>query len=256
MTIEIKKVSPIRWNIAQESEREYWQEYNDKALEEEKIAHKKKAEVLEKEWKISLNFNKNTKILQIGCGPEDIISYFINGKKYAIDPLANFYKKKFNLNYKGINFVEGRGEDLPFKDDFFDIVILTNVLDHVEFPEKVLSEIKRVLKNKGFFYFEVFVYQKNFIRTAKIFGKIKETIRKEIFNVHHPYMFTKEEVKGLMGKVFSIEKEEFGKSIFDDITDLKDLKIKKKKSKKFTTRFLAIFGLYGIINYTIICRKH
>jgi ubiquinone/menaquinone biosynthesis C-methylase UbiE len=255
MTIKIKNIPRNRWDIAQKSEKEYWHRYDSEFLKKEELAHKKKAEILEGEWKSFVDLNKNTKILQIGCGPEDIINYFSNGKKYAIDPLANFYKKRFNLDYKGLRFIEGRGEELPFKDDFFDIVILTNVLDHVEFPERVLSEVKRVLKKNGFFYFEIFIYQKNFIRIAKAFGKIKEIIKKEIFNVHHPYMFVKKEVKQLIKKYFSIQKEEIGRDIFDDINDMEDLKFKKRKSERFNIRFPALLGLYGTMNYTIICKK-
>jgi ubiquinone/menaquinone biosynthesis C-methylase UbiE len=125
----------------------------------------------------------------------------------------------------------------------------------VEFPEKVLSEINRVLKKAGVFYFEVFIYQKNFIRIAKIFGKIKEIIKKEIFNVHHPYMFLETEIKQLIRRYFLVEKDELGRSIFDDIKNMDDLKFKKRKDKKFTVRFLTMLGLYGIINYTAICKK-
>jgi SAM-dependent methyltransferase len=256
MTTDIKKISSGRWDIAQRSEREYWQEYNKEALEKEEIErHKRKAKILEKEWRVIINLNENTRILQIGCGPEDIINYISKGKKYAIDSLADFYKEKFNLNYKGLKFIQGRGEELPFKDNSFELVILTNVLDHVEFPEKVLSEISRVLKKTGIFYFEVFIYQKNFIRIAKIFGKIKEIIKKEIFNVHHPYMFLGTEIKQLIRRYFLVEKEELGRSIFDDIQNMDDLKFKKRKDKRFTVRFPAMLGLYGIINYTAICKK-
>jgi ubiquinone/menaquinone biosynthesis C-methylase UbiE len=257
MIIEIKKIADDRWGIAQKSERRFWEGYTDQFFEEEKMNHKRKAEILEKEWKDMgiITFNKNTKILQVGCGPEDIINYLPNGEKFAIDPLANFYKQRFKVNYKDVNFVEGRGENLPFKYNFFDMVILTNVLDHVEAPKKVLSELNRVLKKNGILYFEIFVYQKNFIRTAKIYGKIKELITKEIFNIHHPYMFLKEEVKQLVEERFSIEKEEIGREIFAGIKDMDDLKLKTKKSKRFNVRFPAYLGLYGIINYTIIGKK-
>lgn len=44
---------------------------------------------------------------------------------------------KINLN----NF-----EKLPFKDDSFDLVVLSQVLEHLFYPEKVIGEVKRVSK--------------------------------------------------------------------------------------------------------------
>lgn len=45
--------------------------------------------------------------------------------------------------------------DLPFIDDRFDAVITTAVLLHVLYPERVVSEIKRVLKTGGVVYSEM-----------------------------------------------------------------------------------------------------
>ncbi len=248
-------VSPERWEIAQKSEKEYWNEYTqDALLKEELERHKKKAEVLEKEWKSFLNITKKTRILQIGSGPEDVIMHLKTGEKYAIDPLADFYKEKFKLDYKNLKFMQARGENLPFKDNFFDIVILANVLDHVESPEKVLSEIKRVLKDDGIFHFENLFYQKNFIRIAKIYGTIKECITGNIFNIHHPFMFMLNNLKNLLYGYFSVVHEEVGREIAY-YENLQELKQKKMKEKKLTIKIPAIFGLYGTINYIAICKK-
>ncbi len=45
--------------------------------------------------------------------------------------------------------------DLPFFDDVFDAVITTAVLEHVMYPERVASEIGRVLKTDGVLYSEL-----------------------------------------------------------------------------------------------------
>ena len=41
---------------------------------------------------------------------------------------------------------------LPFKDSSIDLLISNSVLEHVEYPEKVLDEAKRVIKKDGHFY--------------------------------------------------------------------------------------------------------
>ena len=47
------------------------------------------------------------------------------------------------------------GHDLPFVDGVFDAVVTTAVLEHVLYPERVASEIMRVLKKDGLFYSEL-----------------------------------------------------------------------------------------------------
>jgi len=45
--------------------------------------------------------------------------------------------------------VEGDIEDMPFEDESFNTVVCTEVLEHVPYPEKALSEIGRVLRPGG-----------------------------------------------------------------------------------------------------------
>lgn len=51
--------------------------------------------------------------------------------------------------------VVGDGQNLPFKNNLFDSIICQAVLEHVENPNQMISEIKRVLKPQGFLYIEV-----------------------------------------------------------------------------------------------------
>jgi ubiquinone/menaquinone biosynthesis C-methylase UbiE len=244
-----------RWEIAQKSEKEYWEGYSEERLIKEEInRHKEKARIVEEEIKRIIPFNKKTRILQIGCGPEDIINYFSTGEAHAIDPLADFYKEKFKLNYGKVHFSQARAESLPFKGNFFDVVILSNVLDHVESPSTALNEISRVLKKDGIFYFENLFYQKSFLLLSKIWAPIKQGVTGEIFNVHHPYMFKIDDLKSLLIKNFSIITSQAGREI-GLYENIKELKRFKEKDKKINSRILAHFGIYGTINYTAFCRR-
>jgi len=251
----MEKVSDKRWEIAQDSEKEYWNEFDKERLIQEEITrHKEKAKIVEEELKKVITLNKKSRILQIGCGPEDIINYFSVGEIYAIDPLADFYKEKFKLNYENIHFLQARAEKLPFEDNSFDVVILSNVLDHVEDPTKALQEIKRVLKKEGIFYFENLFYQKGFIFLSKIWAPIKKTITQKLFNVHHPHMFQINDLKSLLSENFTILNQQAGREIglYENIKELKQL---KQKEKKITSKVLSHFGIYGTINYSAICKK-
>lgn len=59
----------------------------------------------------------------------------------AIDPV-----------FEGLLDVAGIGEQLPFRDASFDLVICTQVLSYASSPSQVLAEIQRVLKPGGILY--------------------------------------------------------------------------------------------------------
>ena len=94
---------------------------------------------------------RNGRILDIGCGT--IPFFLLNTKfteKYGIDPTVNA------SNYSGIrvaNFDIEEDTTLPFQDNFFDVVTMLAVFEHIE-QDKLpgtLKEIKRVLKPGGSF---------------------------------------------------------------------------------------------------------
>jgi SAM-dependent methyltransferase len=95
----------------------------------------------------TLNSVKNSKILDIGSGDfRHKIENFskFNNKYFPIDLKKSGHtmsNKKLAEIYDGVN--------IPYKSDFFDFVIFTEVLEHVEQPNKLKQDIHRVLKKKG-----------------------------------------------------------------------------------------------------------
>lgn len=55
-----------------------------------------------------------------------------------------------------INYEQGSGEAIPYRDDSFDIVFCCDVLEHVRDVEKVIAEISRVIKPGGVFCYDTF----------------------------------------------------------------------------------------------------
>ena len=91
-----------------------------------------------------------SKILEIGCAYGDYTSCYAKKcrKIVAIDPNKDLIKKA-RLKYPKIDFIAGYAENIPFKDGMFDLVILGDVLEHVNDENKSLEEIHRVLKSNG-----------------------------------------------------------------------------------------------------------
>ena len=81
----------------------------------------------------------NTRILNVGGGPF----------RYSDRELTMNIRPFYNVD------CVGDGHDIPFANNTFDSVICVAVLEHVHNPEKVVSEMIRVLKPGGILYAEV-----------------------------------------------------------------------------------------------------
>ena len=86
----------------------------------------------------TLSKNSDWKILDIGCG--------YGANEFAnticdVQDLSKFYKDK--------NFIKLENKQLPFKDNEFDFVIASHVLEHVKDFKFFINELERVSK-KGY----------------------------------------------------------------------------------------------------------
>ena len=85
-----------------------------------------------------LSENKQWKVLDIGCG--------YSANEFAtticdVQDLAPFYKDR--------EFIKLENKQLPFKDNQFDFVIASHVMEHVEDVKFFINELERV-SNKGY----------------------------------------------------------------------------------------------------------
>ena len=98
------------------------------------------------------------KVLEVGSGAHGLIFGFGNKTRVGVDPLAAEYKRIFPKWQSGAATAAAIGEELPFADGSFDIVLSDNVIDHAEQPLKIIDEIVRVMKPGGILYFTVNVH--------------------------------------------------------------------------------------------------
>jgi len=84
--------------------------------------------------------------LDIGCGIGDFIKFRANTIGVDIDPEIVDW-----CISNGLNVSLMKQDTLDFPDDRFDSILLDNVLEHLDNPEKLLAEIRRVLMPGGRF---------------------------------------------------------------------------------------------------------
>lgn len=98
-------------------------------------------------------------VLDVGCGGGLLTEEFaaLGCQATGIDPsarsleIARLHAQQSALE---ITYLVGFGEDLPFPDAAFDIVLCCDVLEHVQDVSKVIQEIARVLKPGGIFFYD------------------------------------------------------------------------------------------------------
>jgi SAM-dependent methyltransferase len=146
-----------------------------------------------------LKLTPQKKIIDVGCGPTCISRLLPTGRRFGVDPLAK--KLKLTRAYSDIKIYQGRGEDLPFPANYFDLAICRNVIDHTYQPQKVITEISRVLKPSSHFIFAGYVYNP-FIAFTKNLGEKFNLLR----NIGHPHTYTLKSFKDLIRPDFEIKK--------------------------------------------------
>lgn len=114
-------------------------------------ASKKHLEIFFKEEEV-----KDKRILDCGCGTGIFTNIFSSmGAKNVIGldispgSLGTGRALKKKLGLKNIDFVEGDMLNLPYDDEYFDVVWAWGSAHHTENPMKAIDEIDRVLKQNG-----------------------------------------------------------------------------------------------------------
>jgi ubiquinone/menaquinone biosynthesis C-methylase UbiE len=91
-------------------------------------------------------------VLDLGCGRGGVVEVLWRDVKLAagLDPDVPSLAEH---RAAGMAVIRGRGEHIPFADESFDLIVSVWVLEHLERPEEVFSEVSRVLRPRGRFIF-------------------------------------------------------------------------------------------------------
>ncbi len=101
---------------------------------------------------------KGKRVLEIGCGYGSLMSLLADFGAKAVGVEVNQKSidiaKRYLKGKKNLQIIRSKGGALNLQDDSFDVVILFDVIEHVQNPQKVVGECIRVLKTGGILYSE------------------------------------------------------------------------------------------------------
>jgi ubiquinone/menaquinone biosynthesis C-methylase UbiE len=113
-----------------------------------------------------ININPEGTMLDLGCGEGrhifGVMEKFPDLKCIGLDPHIESLDKAFeglkfleSISNTKTNFLSGSAYSLPFSDDSFDLVVCSEVLEHLHDYKDAIKEINRVLKPGGQFLVSV-----------------------------------------------------------------------------------------------------
>jgi len=206
-------------------------------------------------------------VLDVGCGT----GYFVD----RIAPYANevigidIDEKNVEIARKiarcsNVQFLVGNGMDLPFPENYFDVLFCASVLEHFSDPIKALKEFHRVIKPQGLFIlgfdkkptFSSFLFMlpwwlTNLWYTSSDNPQIhKLSIFTDVSSRTH-WFLNVDKVKEVLSKNFSLEKMVYGGGIITNVLIIFFISIEKiwdRLTRYNTTAFSNIGYCYERLN--------
>jgi 2-polyprenyl-3-methyl-5-hydroxy-6-metoxy-1,4-benzoquinol methylase len=96
-------------------------------------------------------FRKTNKMLDVGCGPG---LFLIEAKKRGWEVYGTEFTDN-QLTYlkdKGINTLKGKLSDDSFENELFDVIISSEVIEHINNPVEEIQQFHRLLRKGGVVY--------------------------------------------------------------------------------------------------------
>jgi len=202
----------------------------------------------------STKISPNKKILDIGCSSGQFISEMkeLGLIPHGIEPINFNSKVAKELNIK---------KDLigaKYNDDYFDIITLNHVLEHINNPNEILKEIKRILSPNG--YLIIGVPNKHCL-AYWIFGKnwYQLDVPRHLMTYSDKLLikFLKKKEFKIVGTLYNSRPSQFVESLFFTLNIRNPNKIMVKIIEAF---FLPLTWVVNSIHLgdqvEVICRKN
>jgi SAM-dependent methyltransferase len=171
-----------------------------------------------------IDFPAGSKVLDIGCGSGELMLLLeqLRCETYGIDVddiTGTYLRDTLNLNVETRDIDNGS----PFRDEFFDNVIMRHSLEHFHNPLRVLQEVKRIMKPEGLLIIGV-------PNLDSVVAKLTGTYWKDLDIPRHLFHFTPVTIDALVRRAgFSLQKISH------------EMKVSRESLKrKIPSRFLSV----------------
>lgn len=109
------------------------------------VASRLMADLVASIYQINLREYARGRLLDLGCGK---VPLYIAYKEYITDNICVDWKNTLHKN-EYLDFEFDLTKELPFDDNEFDTIILSDVLEHIPQPDKLWKEMYRILSTNG-----------------------------------------------------------------------------------------------------------
>jgi len=142
-----------------------------------------------------LDLVKEKNVLDVGCGDGLMLEILKSkGIKCAGIDISDIAVEKCKNKGLDVRLVDFSDSTLPYQDESFDLIIFSDVLEHMYNPKNILFEAKRVARS-------ILISVPNFnslpARIQMFLGKVPENNKK---NKGHIYWFNYENLKRMLNK--------------------------------------------------------
>ncbi len=145
--------------------------------------------------------NKEDTVLNLGCGNCVQIQRWQFKEMVGIDINPKRLEEASKLKQYNLSFILANIESVPIRDRKFDKIIAIDSIEHTINPEKVISEMKRLLKDNGQLMITFPSSHDKWEYLFRLAGKLIGHKRTKVaFPDSHQYSFTLKHWKSLMEK--------------------------------------------------------
>jgi len=117
---------------------------------------------------------------------------------YGVEPSPSL--SEMARTYFGLNVKTSLLEDAGFENEFFDVVTMTDVFEHITEPGRILTEVRRILKPEGILFIKVpnGLFNLFKLRIARLSGRLENY---DIFDSYeHVVHYSGETIKQMLEK--------------------------------------------------------
>lgn len=87
------------------------------------------------------------RIIELGCGLSPFLSKADFKERWGLDYSEKTIETAKGM-YPNINYIVGDATKTPLKDNYFDVVLGGEIIEHLEKPEELIKEMLRIAKHK------------------------------------------------------------------------------------------------------------